>query len=471
MLALYSLCKSRFVLKFVCLLITISLLPLIGIFAQPNTTIPARAFTNVTIHKADGNVLKSGSIVWREGVITDIGKRVDIPFDAMITDGGDSLHIYPGFIDAMSLWASPDQPEKREKAEVAGNPPLKRAGVQPERKPHQMLEISDAIKKAQKAGFTTAAFGLNGEMLPGQLDLFMLNGDATSDYLQNERLGLLAQLVEAADNPGPVYPTSVMGILAKFRQIWFEATALRDHLEFYKNQPEGLAPPNRSEPLEALIPAINNEIPLYFVLDSHINTYRVSNLKEELDFSMIVVSGKEAYKDIEQLKEHNLPILASFDLPEKPAWKKEESGEKKDSDEKEEKEKKGKADVTLDQNLTDDERAHREKQWQAYLDAVNNVKMLVKAGLEPGFASNGLAPDALKKNIKTMLENGLNEEQLLSILTTNTASVLGIEQITGDLEPGNWASFSVFSKPFMHEKANVVFSVSGGNITAFSTDE
>ena len=470
MLALSYFFERRISLKFISLLLISCLVPLSSILAQPDTNIPARAFTNVAIHKADGEVIKSGTIVWRDGVITDLGKKVDIPFDAMVTNGGDSLHIYPGFIDGMSLWASPDQPEKREKADAAGNPSLRRSGVQPDRKPHQLLEVSETIEKAQKAGFTTAALGLKGEMMPGQIDLFMLNGAATPDYLQKQRIGLSAQLVEAASNPGPVYPTSVMGILAKLRQVWFDATALRDHLAFYENQPEGLTPPKRSEPQEALIPVINREVTFYFVIDSHINTYRILNLQDELGFRMTMISAKEAYEDIEPIKERNIPVLASFDLPDKPDWKKNEPDKKNDTEKKKQKKKK-KADITLERNLTDDERAHRDKQWEAYLKRVNNVKTLVEANINPGFASNGVTPDELKEHMNIMLENGLSEDQLLNILTKNTADILGISDVTGDLEPGNWASFSVFTKPFMEEKATVVYSVSGGHLTEFNTKE
>jgi len=436
--------------------------------AQEDISLPAYAFKNVTIHKADGDLIKKGTIVWRDGVITQIGKKADIPFDAMVWDGGDSLHIYPGFIDGMSLWGSPDQPKKREEAKEAGNPSLNRSGVQPERKPFELVESSDDFEAAQKQGFTTAAMGLKGEMLPGQIDLFMLNGKDTPDYLSRERIGMLSQLSSAASSPGPVYPTSVMGVMAHFRQVWFDATALRDHLNYYNSHPEGLEPPKRSRPLEAMIPVINQEVPLYFVLESSINTQRVLNMQEELGFEMVVVSAKEGYKDIEEIKDKNLSVLASFDLPDKPSWKEEDEGDEGDDEESKKKKDNKKKKAEEEEELTEDEKAHRERQWEAYQKKINNIKVMLKEGINPGFASNGLKLKELQKNMKILLDNGLTEQQLLKILTGNTAQILGIQEITGELERGKLASFAVFTKPFTEEKAKVKFSVSGGNLTEFN---
>lgn len=64
--------------------------------------VPAHAITNVTIHMADGATLENADIVWRNGVIEQIGVNESIPFDAFIIDGGDSLHVYPGLIDGMA---------------------------------------------------------------------------------------------------------------------------------------------------------------------------------------------------------------------------------------------------------------------------------------------------------------------------------------------------------------------------------
>ena len=71
--------------------------------------VPAKAFTNVTLHKANGNAIKDAVVVWRDGVIEAAGKNKEVPFDAKVWDGGDSLHVYPGFMDGQAYWGSPDR--------------------------------------------------------------------------------------------------------------------------------------------------------------------------------------------------------------------------------------------------------------------------------------------------------------------------------------------------------------------------
>src|SRR5699024_1112508 len=142
---------------------------------------PAHAFTNVTIHTATGEVIESGSILWRNGVIKKVGSDIEIPFDAYVIDGGDSLHVYPGFIDGMALWGSPGRPDV-DTPDQPGQPGYKRAGIQPQRRPSAVVKAkSDIFKKAQKHGFTVAALGLKGEMLPGQVELFFIDGEQTPD--------------------------------------------------------------------------------------------------------------------------------------------------------------------------------------------------------------------------------------------------------------------------------------------------
>src|SRR5699024_11892917 len=70
---------------------------------------PAQAFDNVTIHTANGQTIGGGTIVWRDGIIEAIGQDVTIPLDDYVRVGGDSLHVYPGVIDGMSLWGIPDR--------------------------------------------------------------------------------------------------------------------------------------------------------------------------------------------------------------------------------------------------------------------------------------------------------------------------------------------------------------------------
>lgn len=421
---------------------------------QSSSPPPARAFTNVTIHTNDGTTIESGTVVWRNGVIEAVGKEVTVPFDAYVIDGGDSLHVYPGFVDGLALWGSPDRPEV-DTPDHPGDPSYKRAGIQPQRQPHEVLIEDDAFEEAQKLGFTTAAIGLKGEMLPGQIDIFFLSGDETEDQLFKAGVGVLAQFEGAR---GAAYPSTTMGVMAQYKQLWYNAKALMNHINYYQEAGNGYPAPDHNKVLEALFPVMNNEQPLYFVADSKEYIQRIFWLKEELGFDVVLVSGEAAYEKAELLNQYEVPVLASIDLPEEPEWRTEQKKEEEEPEVSEE-------------EITEEERIFRQRQLEAYKADIRNIKRLLESGVKVGYVSNGMELDEFRDHLITLHEDaGLSSQQILAILTENTASILGVGDRLGDLEEGYIASFTVFTEPFLEEETQVYYSVSNGNITEFEVE-
>ncbi|PAU95511.1 hypothetical protein CK503_00145 [Aliifodinibius salipaludis] len=411
---------------------------------------PAEAFKNVTIHTADGNTIKSGTIVWRNGVITNIGKDVSIPFDAYVRDGGDSLHVYPGFIDGHALWGSPDVEENVETPDEPGNPGYGRAGIQPERKPSELLQTdSKALSEAPKKGFTTAALGLKGQMLPGQVDLFFINEKETEDLLLKQGVGITAQLEEAQ---GQAYPSTTMGVMSQLRQLFNDAEALQQQEHYFASVSSNYPAPKQNKVLEALYPVMDNQQPFYFVVDTKENIERVFELQDELGFEVVIVSGKEAYKKSDELKQRNIPVLASIDLPEEPEWRSDDE----DEDQPE---------------ITEEMRIFRDRQEEAYKADIQNIAKLIDSGVKVGFASNGLELSDISKNLTVLQEESdLGKEAILRMLTQSTADILGYSNQLGNIAEGRIASFTVFNKPFMEEKAQALYSITDGNLTEFEQE-
>ena len=430
---------------------------MVGTSAAWSQSSPAEAFDNVIIHTADGNTIESGTIVWRNGIITDVGKDVSIPFDAYVHDGGDSLHVYPGFIDGLAHWGSPE-PKDFDTPDEPGNPSYERAGIQPHRHASDYLESgADVFSEAAKHGFTTAGLALKGQMLPGQVDLFTIRGEDTEDSQLAAGLGVLAQFEEAS---GQAYPSTIIGLMSQYRQLFHDAKALQQQEQYFASTSSNYPAPEKNKVLEALYPVMDQEQPFYFVVDTKENIERLFWLQDELGFNAVIISGKEAYRKADELNERNIPVLASIDLPEKPDWKVAE--EKKDD----EKKKKPKV-----EKVTEEMRVFRERQLQAYEADIQNISALVKAGVKVGYASNGLKLSDIQKNLKTLKEEGnLSEAQILQMMTQSTADILGYETKMGDLQEGRMANFTVFNKPFMDEDAKTRYSVADGHITEFESE-
>src|SRR5690554_2066396 len=397
--------------KLSLLAVLVTVISIQNAFAQ---NLPANALTNVTLHNADGSQTESATIVWRDGVVEATGNNVTIPFDAFTIDGGDSLHVYPGFINGYTTWGSPETPSNLARLDNPGDPPYHRAGIQPERKPSDLLEKDKNFEAALKNGFTTAALAVKGFMLPGQLEVFYLSEDHQKTSLLKEDIGLAASFRQAPGGwSNGAYPSTLMGVMAKFRQMMFDATALQQHMKYFTQNPE-MPAPNRDKVLEAMFPLIDKRAPLFFEVDSKEDIERVFLLQDQFGFKVVIVSGKEAYAKSDELKRRNIPVLASFDFSDQPDWYKKdaEAAETDEKSEEEEEEKKS------EDEITDEEKAYREKQLEAWKAEVSNIRKLLDDNVNIGFATVNMDLKDLSKKISLLLDEGaVSEDEILSLMT------------------------------------------------------
>lgn len=414
---------------------------------------PAYALENVTIHKSDGSVIDSGTIIWRDGIIEAVGSDIERPFDAYsVIDGGDSLHVYPGFIDGLGSWGSPEPPERPEQPDDPGNPGYDRAGIQPDRSAGDHLDASGStFTDVMKTGITAANLGLKGFMLAGQPDLYFLNGEETPDHLLEESTGYQFALEGAAGGwSSRAYPSTTMGVMAQFRQLMYDATALQDHIQYFADADGSIQPPKRDGVLESLFPLINGDTHLFANVDSPEGFERVMMLVNEFDLEVIVVSGKSIHYKALELAEYGIPVLASIELPEKPDWMKEDE------------------DNEADEPGSEEEERYRERQAEAFKAAAENIRTLLDEEVSVGFASAGLDADKLHEHLRALKEEGgLTDDEIIQLLTVNTAEILEISETLGQLDTGFNASFAVFNSPFLEEESAVKMVISNGEIHEF----
>ena len=172
-------------------------------------------------------------------------------------------------------------------------------------------------------------------------------------------------------------------------------------------------------------------------------------LNDEFDLDIILVSGKSIYHKSGELNEMGIPVLASIELPEKPDWMKDDDDESDDPE-------------------SEEEERYRERQTEAYQAAAQNIRNLLDEGVNVGFASIGLEADKLHEHLRGLKEEGeLNDDEILQLLTMNTAEILDSSETLGQLQSGFNASFAVFNSPFLEEKAAVKMVISNGEIHEF----
>lgn len=417
--------------------VIITLLMCVLVFDIHAQQAPSYALKNVIIHSENQDPY-SGHVVWRNGTITAIGKDIPIPFDARITDGGDSLHVYPGFIDGSSTFGTPEPPRRQERPPRPGEPTYERAGIQPDRSPGDYLDPADKNLAALfNNGITVGAIGMKGNMLPGSVDVFVIDRNSTD----KQRISTsVAQKYQFTGAQG-VYPSTLMAIMAQTRQLWFETEALDAHIRLFNSNPSGYDTPRRDQVLETLIPVKRKEKPLFVHVDSKDDILRVFSLQNELGFDLVLVSAKEAYQLADEIKRRNISILASISINDKP--------DQKDTNED-------------SSEWSEEEASFRSVQLTAWQKERDNIKVLMDAGIRVGFALNDMDPSKFMEKIKLISESGMSEKQLLNVLTSNTAQILGINGKFGALRPGYHANLNVFSGPLTQSATTLMF-VSNGN--------
>lgn len=404
--------------------------------------VPSQAFTNVTLHFADGTTVPKATIVWRNGSIEAAGANVTIPYDAKVVDGGDSLHVYPGWIDGLAEWGMPELSRERTPVSDPANPGYERAGIQPERQPHTMVVANTRdFTDWRRQGFTTAAVAPRGLMLAGQVDLMTVSGTEQNDSakLLMPGIGVRAAIQGA---PG-VYPGTAMGVMARFRQLMFDAEALRVNTRLFNASPTAYQAPEKDAVLEALWPVMDGKQPLFFSADDPVDIRRALKLKNELGFNMVLVSGRSAGKMASELASANIPVLVSLNYAAKPAHM-----NSRDSVDK----------------RTPEHKMHNEKQAEAWKESVANMKMLLDAGVKVGFTGNGIRSADFANKLKDLREAGVTDAQLIKVLTSGTAQVIGRSNILGDLKNGMIAGFNVYTAPFGDSKSKMVYSVASGDL-------
>ncbi len=383
---------------------------------------------NCNIIPQPGTLLSGYSILLKNGKIAQVGKNINIPFDAMIIKL-DSMYVYAGFIDAYSNTGS-QKPESKGKQNISdpGNPPNDAANITPQNRATDQYKSSvSTVSEMRSQGFGLTNAVPQGQYLPGYSDLLLLGNESTYKMLFKPNT---AQHIRLNPTRG-VYPSTIMGAMAKFRDLYRNANITGKHNEQYNTKSGELTRPDYSEELKALYPVTTGKIPLFFYTAYPKDIYRAYILKEELGFDLVLTEVKQGWHYVDKIKKSNTKILLSLDLPEQI---------KKDSS-----------------IIQDDIINYEEKRSDAVNESFGQAALFEKEGISFGFSFMDVKPKDIHKNIQLLVKNKLSEQSALAALTTYPARLLGISQMAGTVEPGKIANLVITDKPYFDEKSAIKY--------------
>lgn len=397
------------------------------------------AIKNATITTSPGKTITGATILFKDGLIQAVGANINLPAGTDVIDG-DSLFIYPGFIDGASSAGvtKPAEPEKPSNFD-SSNPSDEIAGITPWRNVIDQIDMNNnAINDWRKAGFTIAQMIPDGGMISGKSAIVVFGSPSSTNILaQNTALSARFR------GSRGMYPGTPLGVMAKFRDVYKNTELSAKHQNIFASN-VGLNRPEINKTYEAMYPVINKNIPVIFEVSNDLEIRRALRLQKELGFNLMLVGVTEVDKVISEIKAANATVLLALTLPEDKSKNKPE-------------------------DLNEEAQGRTDRVKEAYETALKQAAMLEKAGIKFGFTTSGAKTSDLMKNIKIMIDNGLSEDAALAALTINNAQNLGIQKFAGTLEKGKLANMVITTAPIFTEDAQIKHVVADGYVFDYET--
>ncbi len=382
------------------------------------------AITNAKIVTVSGSTIDNGTVVVRDGLIADVGANAKAPADAKVFDAK-GLTVYPGFFDAnTSLGLTAPQAAQPQAPQGGGGrgpqqpPPAPTsnsnypAGLQPEIAAFDQLRGNESQFEAQRnLGFTTVLTVPREGIFNGQSAIINLAGDNVSAMLIKNPF---AEHITFTTLRTGGYPQSLLGTFSVLRQMFSDAQRLNEWKKSYEANPRGMKRPDADPSLEALIPALNRQMPIVFNANTERDILRALDFAKEFNLKPIISGGLEAGKIADKLKKADAFVLLSLNFPKK--------------------------------NTANSAEADPEPMEVLRLraDAPKNAAKLAQAGVKFTFQSGGMPSltDFFANAAKTT-ENGLSKEDAVKAMTLNAAEILGVSDRLGSIEAGKIANLVV----------------------------
>ena len=402
------------------------------------------------------------------------------PPGARVVEGKDLIAL-PAFIDACaSSWIeTPEPASERDLPVPIGSDPridmraANRKGVQPTfRAVSALAAPAEKTKAWREAGFGALCAGPSEQLLAGTSALVTARTAAVRDLVIDADVWMQA----AFDASGPGYPSTLMGYQAQLRQLFLDAPRHAELTARWNDGRPGARPAFDAE-LEAARPLLGGDLRLACAAERALEIERWMALSDEFGLRIAIVGGREAWRLRDELARRAIPVVLTLDWgeevkdphAEKP--KQEKAGEADASAESATPKPAGEeAGAKLERDYEEPlaVREERRRQWEEGRDC---ALRLAEAGVSFAFGSGDEGAAELAKKVRTLVEEGLAQDQALAALTSQAAAILGAERQLGALEPGRDATLCLWTKNPFEKGAKLAWAFVDGFPHELDLDE
>jgi hypothetical protein len=436
-----------------------------AVFAQYVAPPPPAAYAlrGVTVVQADGEMDDGITILIRNGLIEAIGDNIEIPADAKVLEG-DSLMVYPGFVDAQGSAAYEfPEPELDRSKVTSWAPPRSAQSFLPHRRVADFLTATgEDLAENRKKGIVAAAVHADGRLVPGRGAVLLFRKDAETPH----ELVLDSELGPSMSFRGAqgVYPSTPFAVMAFYRQSFEDA--LREGIieAEYARDPRGIPTPKWDPDFGVLRNVAAGGEPVFFAADRPEDIRNVLELSDEYGFRPIIAGGGEAWRVTNELLDHNVPVLVSLDFPRPSRWKPEQA--EQDTATAEETAAVAEAGVAQEAEPLS---AAAEREKIRLENLYSNAGRLAAAGVTFALTSGGGDAD-IREGVRKAIEYGLSEEDAMRAVWTTPADMLGIPNVLR-IEENMAATFMVTTGPIFDEETDIAYTFVEGQYEEGSVGE
>ncbi|UJH92121.1 amidohydrolase family protein [Antarcticibacterium sp. 1MA-6-2] len=394
----------------------VMLLVATAVFAQqtpaPKQT-EAVTIVGATAHLGNGKVIANSLIIFEDGKLTQV-------LDALTTKmqyrgnviNAEGKHVYPGFI--------------------APNSTLGLVEISSVRATDDEDEIGDMLPHVRSLIAYNAESKIVESMRPngvliGQITPRGSTIACTSSIVQFDAWNWEDAVIKKDDGIHLNWPNSFTS------GRWWEGeprgmkpnkeypVEVAEITSFFKNSRAYLAGGQNAIhlPYKAMGPVFDGTKKVFVHVDGEKEILDAIQFKKEQNLeNFVIVGGNDAHKVADQLRENNIPVLSK------------------------------RPHTTPDQDDDD------------YDFSYKSARLLVEKGVLVGLESSGAMETMNTRNLPfyagTVAASGLDKEEALKLITSNTAKILGIDNIVGTLEAGKDATLFISEGDALDMRGNVL---------------
>jgi imidazolonepropionase-like amidohydrolase len=372
------------------------------------------------LHTVGRGTIADGAVLVEDGKVRYAGPRAELALPpeapvltaAAVTPGLIDAHTVVGLSGKLNIAADQDQDEMSD--------------------PNQAdLRVLDSFNPNEplleflRGQGVTVVHALPGRanVLAGQTGIFRTQGHTAEQMAVRFPAGFLVNLGEV---PKQAYanrlPTTRMGTAALVRTVLAQA---RDDARKRATAKEGDKQPGRNLKLEALAPALEGKLPVYFSAHRADDLGTALRLAREFKLRAVLDLATEGYLIADTIAAANVPVVVHPTM-------------------------------------------QRVASMETYHGHLGNAAALAdhKVRVALGTAFEGYVPKTrvLRHEAAVAMVNGLGFERALRAITLDAARILEIDDRYGSLEPGKAADLVLYDgDPFEHA-THVTQTISGGRV-------